>query len=295
MKRLLLSAFCIAFVLLCFLDINSFLGSGRAAVQVFGSNVLPVLFPFFFVSSVLVRLRAAPVTILSLLSGYPTGARVLAELHNNNQISEQAALHKSTYTSTPSPIFVIATVGACFYGSMRVGIIIFVAILIGALLNGLVYKHTRRFAKRCQLEQGKESLCTTKNIHTSASNKNLDISQIISDSLYSSIQAILSIGGLIIVFFILSSQLQSVFNLPPLLNALTSGALEMTNGALWAGRMNSSPLLACAIVTFGGVCVALQGLIFARSFGMNFPFYLLYKTTHTILAVAVCWILLLVV
>lgn len=298
--------------MLAFMDVNGFVDAGRRGVLLFGRNVMPILFPFFFLSGFLVDVgffsgfkkvgKAAPIFALSLLSGYPTGARLLGDLYKRGEISRTQAIKIATYTSTCSPIFIIATVGACFYQSISVGVLIFAAHVFGAVLNGVVYcrikfndsqastvmdcsasftKIRNDISLRGELYFAKQSL-------PSVPANSFDISAAISNSLYSAIQNILAVGGLIVVFFIATNLVGG--------GILVSSLLEMTNGVCIASALApKSFVIPCVIVSFGGMCVAMQSFVFMSSFRMPLWFYLLYKVTHTVFAVIICLILVAVI
>jgi len=282
-KKFLVIACCLGFIALAFADVNGFVDAGRRGVLLFGRNVLPVLFPFFFVSGLLVELgffrgfgkfgKAAPVFVLSLLSGYPTGARLLGDLYNRGEITRQQAIRTATYTSTCSPIFIIATLGACFYQSVAVGALVFTAHALGAILNGVIYF-------KVPFED-----TSLRGMHVTK--QSLPTADAISNSLYSAIQNILAVGGLIIIFFIVTDMLGG--------GVILSSLFEMTNGVFQASLVSSSLIIPTAIVTFGGLCVAMQGFVFMSSFRMPLWFYFLYKVTHTVFACIICLILSVVV
>lgn len=307
-KRFLAVCACTGFIALAFVDINGFVDAGRRGVLLFGRNVMPILFPFFFMSGFLVEVgffsgfkkfgKAAPIFALSLLSGYPTGARLLGDLYKRGEVSRAQAIRIATYTSTCSPIFIIATVGACFYQSISVGALIFTAHVLGAVLNGVVY--CRMNFKEAQASADKNCFASSTNTsnnvylrdesrsteqsHLQAAANSYDISTAISNSLYSAIQSILAVGGLIIIFFIASNLAGG--------GVFVSSLLEMTNGVYMASTFAPHSLvIPCAIVSFGGLCVTMQGFVFMSSFRMPFWFYLLYKVTHTVFAVIICLIL----
>ena len=282
------AALCIGFIVLAFLDINSFVAGGRGGFELFYLNILPVLFPFFFITSVLTGIgffsAKRPwmgVLGLSLLGGYPTSARMIAELYENGQMSKSQAHKTATFTSTASPIFTIATVGT-MVGSIRFGVFLFIAMVVGSLLNGLLYKNIKA--------KNDLSLCR------GDAPSPVSTFDIIANALQSAITSILSVGGLVVIFYIIGHQIDAVFNLSPVLDVILSGFLEMTAGIFrldLATNSASVTLVAgAAILSFGGLCVAFQGFLFLRRTEMRFRFYLLYKTTHTILAVGVALLLL---
>ena len=291
-------AVCATFIAIAFYDITAFVDNSRRGLLLFGNNVLPVLFPFFFISSLLIELnlfkkRGARfgVVAMSFLSGYPTGARMLSELYARGQITRQQAIHTATYTSTASPIFVIATVGVALYGDVRLGVIIFASHVLGAVVNGLLYNHPA-LLRRAPLHKGGEPFpartSSPPNGGVDARSADGVVSDAISRALYSSVQNILAVGGLIIIFFIAAAP----FGL------WGAAILEMTTAVFHASELGASgvwrAVIPCAIVSFGGLCVAMQGFVFLRAFGMPVWFYLLYKVTHAVFAVLICVFLVLI-
>ena len=316
MKRLLTVIACFLFIALAFFDIANFADAGRRGLNLFTGNVLPILFPFFFVTSVLVGLdfftgiapifapitkrlfktsgQAAPVWLLGLLSGYPTGARMLSELYTSGQISHADALKTATFTSTSSPVFIIATVGSVMFGSIAFGLLVFIATTAGAIINGIMFRNISFTS--CKISPQTPTAFLTPMPRVLGKD---NLSNIISNSLASSIQSILAVGGLIIIFFVVTSQIDNIFNLGWALEIIVAGTLEMTTGVfvlsahaqLGGITTLASLVIATAIVTFGGLCVAMQGFVFFKNLDMSLGFYLLYKTTHTIFAVAVVTLL----
>ena len=277
---------CITFIVISFADVAGFIDGSRRGILLFGQNILPVLFPFFFITSMLVELnffsmfkrfgKSTPVWLLSVLGGYPAGARIVAELYTKGEMTRTQAIQISTSTSTCSPIFVIAAVGICFLGSVELGILLFTCHILAALLNGLLYSKIKFADNRTS------SAMLTINQTIVPLNNNKDLAEIISSSLYSAIQNILAVGGIIIIFFIAINQIQTIFGV----EYIIFGLLELTNGVI----MTRDLILLSAIISFGGLAIAMQGLLFFKTFRMPLWFYLTYKTTHAVLAVIICLI-----
>ena len=303
MKKVFAVLVCLGFVALAFWDVSAFIASGRRGLLLFANNVLPVLFPFFFVTSLFLELdffgaiarpfrkvmkgvfgvsgEAAPVAVLSFIGGYPTGARMLAELYNRGQLSRSDAVRAATFTSTCSPIFIIATVGTVFLKSTSLGVLIFAAHLVGAAINGLFYRGVRfreykMQSAKCEI-RGKQP-----------------ISDCVANALDSAVRNIFAVGGLIVIFFIAAQPFGVVITS---VLEVTSGTHAIAEELAAGGRLASiwAAVLPCAAVSFGGLCVAMQGFVFLRAFKMPFWFYLLYKTTHAVIAVGLCAVLYLLV
>ena len=75
------------------------------------------------------------------------------------------------------------------------------------------------------------------------------------------------------------------------LPSILAGIFELTTGVHTAP---ANLLIPCAIISFGGLAVAMQGFLFLKTFRMPFWFYLLYKVTHTVFALLIYLVVLIV-
>lgn len=246
--------------------LQDFLTAGQDGLHLIATAVLPVLFPFFVLTTLILNLTASTrpwlVTLLAYCSGYPNGARLTQNLYRQQKIDLTQAQHLCIITSTPSPIFVIATAGTVFLHDTKLGCVIFLCSIIAAMLNGFLWKQRRHKANTTPLPPTP---------HTTQPPR---FFQAFSDALASSTTAIVNVCGVVLFFYICAR----LCHLPPVL----AGLLEMTTGV----AATTNPLLIQFFVSFGGLSVAMQQQIFMQSFQIKFPTYLAYKTTHGILACA---------
>jgi nucleoside recognition membrane protein YjiH len=77
---------------------------------------------------------------MSVLSGYPVGAKLTADFYEKGLITKGQACRITTFTSTSGPLFIVGTVGIGMFHSAKLGIIILLSHFIGAILNGLIYR-----------------------------------------------------------------------------------------------------------------------------------------------------------
>ena len=120
--------------------------------------VLPALLPFMFFTKTLTELGVADILatkfklfpkifkvpsvaiyvfVLSILSGYPVGAKIVADLYENGSITKEEAYKITTFTSNSGPMFILGSVGIGMLASKKLGIIILISHILGALINGL--------------------------------------------------------------------------------------------------------------------------------------------------------------
>ena len=217
--------------------------------------------------------------LLSLLSGYPAGARTVAELASEGRLQKGDVFYTACLASTSGPAFCLGAAAAMF-GSPAAGIVLFGSHLLAVWSAGfLLPRLTRHKAEPAPppLPKAREPF---------------------SALLVSAVQAVLSVGALIALFFCLKEMLFSI--LPPLSGygeGVLSGLLEVTAGVSALANLKTplSLALAAAEVSFGGLCVNAQQLSFLAGTGVKMLPFLLVKCAHGLLAFAFCYPLALLV
>ena len=217
--------------------------------------------------------------LLSLLSGYPAGARTVAELASEGRLQKGDVFYTACLASTSGPAFCLGAAAAMF-GSPAAGMVLFGSHLLAVWSAGfLLPRLTRHKANPAPppLPKAREPF---------------------SALLFSAVQAVLSVGALIALFFCLKEMLFSI--LPPLSGygeGVLSGLLEVTAGVSALANLKTplSLALAAAEVSFGGLCVNAQQLSFLAGTGVKMLPFLLVKCAHGLLAFAFCYPLALLV
>ena len=124
-------------------------------------NVLvPSLFPFMAASSFIVKSGLAqkigkpfgkitkalfglsgsfaPVILLSMLGGYPVGAKGISELAKSGAVSHKEAAKAALFSVCAGPGFIINFVGQSLYNSKTIGLIILCSQIISVILLGII-------------------------------------------------------------------------------------------------------------------------------------------------------------
>jgi len=301
----------------------------------FFSAVLPGLFPFMFLTKIMTSLGgiqklsnklgkitnklfgtsgiSAYVLLMSILSGYPIGAKIIGDLTSNQLISDSEAKKILTFSMTSGPVFVIGSVGTIMFGNAKVGIILFLSHIISNIINGILF--CKVFLKKQAKLKSKSNITQYhKPEETQIQNKpktNLD--KILSESMYSSVISILIVGGFIAIFYcfseiliglhifdILCFPLYKFFELiginPQLSQGIMSGIIEVTRGAKELSTLySSSPIisisLVSAIISFSGLSIIFQSKAFLSHTKIKTHFLIFSKSVHAILSFIVCLLL----
>ena len=289
-------------------------------ISAWAFNVLPVLFPFFVLTRLIVTLnenkqsfmdkffcKAYNVStnsfntyFLSTLSGYPMGAKLIGTMYENKQISKNEAKKMLSFCSVSGPMFMVGTVGLIMLKSYLAGLIILISNVLASLINGLLFR-------------GKKDIEPANSIKFKTSNKTS-----LSDIVYDSLISILMVGAYIALSFLIISVLNNLHIIEFLSNTICSvlkcnkykdvvqfvlcGGIEITNGILGLSSNSVSLLtktiLASGLIGFGGISVILQSLNFISKIKIPFKTIFLQKLTQGLLsfiiAIPLCIIFLLV-
>lgn len=230
-------------------------------VSVWAYNVLPALFPFAVITSIATKffpkskfslcktlfgVKADGIFLASLLCGYPVGAKSIAE----SQFDKETCTRICGFCSTASPIFIVATVGAKMLCNTTATLILLFSHWLSAIICGLMYR------KKTEEQSF---------LHNEFSPA--DIGNTVTSSLIS----VLSVGGLIALFYLLGDIVKSFLpnaldNSIPINFAM--GLLEMTNGIISVCALcdvASATVLSSFLLAFGGLCVFAQSMTFLAS------------------------------
>ena len=283
------------------------------AVSVWYKVLLPSLFPFFVFSKLLTSLgyvkhissafkkityklyKTPPISsyvfFMSILTGYPVGSKLCYDLYKDGYLSKIDAKKCITYTSNSGPMFIIGSVGIGILLSKEAGYIILISHIIGALLNGLIYRNM------------KDEDYKSKNIVYNQNEPETSLSSCVMDSIFS----ILLIGGIVVVAFIFIEVLNNIGIFYPFVyifskigidenvaKAIINGFFEITNGCLSLSSLSlnisTKTILSCAIISFGGISTTLQAMAFIKDI-VTYKFFITQKITHMILSTIICAIL----
>lgn len=219
---------------------------------------------------------AAAAVLMSMVGGYPTGARSVAALYESGAVTEQQAARMLCFCVNSGPAFVISAVGAGFLRSARAGWILFAAQILGSLTLGLLSGLT---AGREPAQRGKTKI------------RALGPVPALIASAADASRGMLGMCCFVILFAALMSLLRGWIPSPNVCTAL-SGALEITGGCADFAKAGM-PLWAFSfILGWGGVCVHFQVLSSAEKIRVPMLRFLTFRLLHGVFAAAATFALL---
>ena len=302
--KTLLSLLVLFFILVVIFDNKTYIQASQNAVLLWANNVLPSLYIFFVFSKLLTELDffnylsnflnplikkifnvSSPIGhlfFLSILSGYPVGAMLLKDAYQNNQIL-YTDLHRAiTFTSLTGPAFIIGTVGSLMLKNNTAGMIIYLAHLSSAILNGLLF---RNYIPKQEFE--------IKQTSKTKSNKN-----VLADSVTSALNSILIVGAYIVFFYVILEILSNTgisniftaifkkfFNIDAL--PIFNGLIEVTRGISEISTLfpvKIATIISSFLISFSGICLHLQSFHYFKECNVKYSFFILQKLTHALLS-----------
>ena len=293
------------------IDPTTYAQSVTNGLLLFVMSVLPSMLPFFFLSGLFIasglaaritsrtrwvgKLYHAPsdgayVLLLSFLSGYPVGAKLTAELYEQGRIDTRGAKHLTAFTSATGPMFVLGAVAGSILHDPRAGLCILAAHYLSALINGLLYRGKRQdysFTPRAlpPVEMDRmlwDTACNT-------------VLGLMVAGLYITLFNVLAdMANQIGLWGLLVGLLEKMGANPALSRGIVFGLTEMTRGCVeLAGSGASIRIVAplcCMLISFGGLCVALQSIAYLSKCKVKPLYYLLCKTTQGLLSLGLCFL-----
>lgn len=256
--------------------------------------IFPTLFPFLVVTSLLlssgglnlitrlfgglfrrifrVTQNGAFAVLAGFLCGYPMGAKVTADLLRAEKISDREARYLLSFCNNTSPVFIINFIVWKTFGNERLMLPTLLILIGSPVLMSFIFR--RIYLKgRHPFPEPSAALKEKKT--------RFDFS-VLDSCMMNSFEAIVKVGGYIILFSVLLSLLEELSGQNSILIA-AAPALEVTNGILLLSSSVSDPGLRYAAVlgltSFGGLCSAAQTQCMLEGTGLSVIPYIIQKLT----------------
>ena len=280
-----------------------FISKSLDGISAWAFNVLPSVLPFMFFTKVLSALDTLPkltrpfsglsqklfktppisiyAFIMAILSGYPVGSKMVADLYLQGKITKQDAFKMTSFCSTSGPMFIVGAVGVGMFKSAKIGYILFLSHVLGAILNAILYRNLK-----LKFDESQEK--------TESQTKAFDLSEIVLNSTIS----ILSVGCIITIFFIVIECFSPILSLlPQNLAFFFEGIIEITKGCIDLATLSNQFLavsLVSFVISFGGISTLLQSLTMIAKLKMPVKTFALQKLTHACFSAVITVFILLI-
>ena len=283
-----------------------------SGAKLFFNAVFPSLFPFLVVINIIInydgihiyskllgKIICKPLKLpeecsfallVSLLCGYPLGARYSCDLYEKNIIDLYTCERLLNIASNSSPLFIIGAVGASMMLSTKIGYILLISNILSCILMGFIIP-----SKNSSFKIKNSNFSKTVIINT-------NIGIIFKNSIEDAIKNSLNIGGFIVVFSVITGMIKDnvifhiVINKLSLIvdssgnfiEGLLLGLLEMTNGCYLISSSNSNlyiklPVLSF-LIAFSGLSIISQVYSYTYKFDISMKKYIARKLIQAIVS-----------
>lgn len=238
------------------------------ALNVFSNTLFPSIFPFFLISDLLISYNFCNtlnkyfskinnflfhtsnasnfVIIMSIFSGFPSGAKYIRTLYDKKMLSINQANYLITFTHFANPLFVLTITKKLFHNSSISYLILFCHIISNIIIAIIIRP------------KKKEVSIKLNNINNESFSTNL------SNSIKSSLKLLLLILGNTCFFFIVTRLINEYFSLSSIYQVFINGFFDMTKGINSISIIHSAiifkAILTLTFISFGGINVHMQVL-----------------------------------
>ena len=276
------------------------LESTTFSISLWKDTLFPNLFPFFILSKILIeydlikpinkvlsifftKLFKLPkdysyILLISLISGYPSGAKYINDLLDKKLISIDNANRLLTFTNYANPLFILGFISTLL--NKKLAFLIFISHIVSGLITGIILNMNKPIEDNINIIKKKDYP---------------KIGNILKDSIIDSINTLLLLLGIITIFLLISNFLKITFNLNNNLYLLISSILEMSNGIINTNLTNISlnlkTILITGIISFSGLSIHVQVLGILSNYKIKYKYFLLSRIIHSLIAVILVYIL----
>lgn len=237
------------------------------ALKVFINTLFPSIFPFFLVSDLLISYNfpntlnkylkevtkkifhvegaSSFVIIMSMLSGFPSGAKYIKTLLDKNLINIDEANYLIIFTHFANPLFVL-TVTKGLFKNTQLSYIILICMYLSNLILGFIIRPK-------QVKSNKKSLETLKIPNFSTN---------LTFSIISSLKLLAIILGNTCFFYIVTGLIMKLFHHNQLITILINGFFDITRGITSLTNLSGFTILKSILIltflAFGGININMQ-------------------------------------
>jgi sporulation integral membrane protein YlbJ len=299
---------------------NESIAAARDGLTLCGNVIVPSLFPFFVLSSLVVETGATRVLsraaervmkplfgvgggcaaafVLGFIGGYPVGAKTVIALYENGECTKTEAERLLSFCNNSGPAFIFGVVGAGVFSSGKIGLLLYLAHTAASILVGIIFRGWGGTGGRGGVRGQPRRI-------------GKPLSEAFAASVSSSFTSTLNICGFVIFFTVfikllfISGALPGIAELlgralAPLgfdeiwAERLLTGAIEISSG-VWtlrgaSGQIAGSVAMAAFMLGWAGLSVHSQVLSFIGESGLSVRTYILGKLLQGVISAALIFI-----
>ena len=296
MKKKYQELFAVLIILFLYLGIfinpSLIIESGISSINIFKTKLFPSIFPFFVLASLLLELGIATkisnklnpifkrlfhvegnssfITLVSIISGFPSGSKYVVESYKNKTIDKTTANYLLTFTHFANPLFILGTCGLIL-NSLSLAYKILIIQIISNLILGIILRP--------------KEIISSKKINNY---QNKSFLEALPKAINNAIKLLLFMLGSITFFMFFSKLLTSFLSLNPFFETIITGILDMTSGISLVPSIDTTNyirgLLVLTFITFGSFSVHLQVLNNIKEEDLEYKYFFFGRIIETSIA-----------
>ncbi|WP_129722006.1 sporulation integral membrane protein YlbJ [Xylanivirga thermophila] len=275
---------------------------GTGVVNFLSTLLSPIMYPLFRCPG-----SSSFIWAMSAMSGYPMGAKLVAELKQKGDIDKIQGQRILSFCSTSGPLFMAGAVGVGMLGSQQAANCIMAGHYASAIVLGLMFRfYGSNSKKQNYYKTTHYSLNNAfENMHQARQKDGRTIAELLGDAVRNSINTQLMIGGFIVLYSVIIDLLIQIgfisflsnifkpimvaFKLDDnLLNGLTGGLFEMTIGCKLISQslvpIEQKVFALSFLIGWSGFSIHSQVASLLAGTNISVGIYVLSKLLHGIMA-----------
>ena len=289
-KYILLTLIIILFII----NIDIVIDSCKTSLVLFINKVFVCVFPFVILSDILLYYdyhiflqrvfgkyisklfnidpSVSIIFILSIFTASPTNSIYIKDMLDNKQIDTYTAQRILSFTYFSSIPFVIGTIGITLFKSFKIGLILYILMLIHNVMIGILLRNDN----------------TSYNPNKMAIIKDKNIFVVLKKSILKAIESSLIILGNLIIFTIVTNIILKYINLSDITTSILCGLLEITNGIVKVSNLNINiiykVLLTSFLLNFSSLSILFQSFSILNNYNINIKKILMIRLVFSIIS-----------
>lgn len=282
---------------------------GLGVVHFMGVLLEPFMRPLFNVPG-----EGSFVMAMGLASGYPIGAMLTGKLRRQNLLTKIEAERLMSFCNTADPLFMFGAVAVGMFRDVSLGPIIAAAHYISCIMVGLLLRFYKKNSKITLKPKHKENILlkAVKELNKAREKDGRPFGKLMGDCVIDSINAMLLIGGFIILFSVIIRIISEIglaalfYNVierslvllrldEALSPAIFSGIFEITLGTKLASEAAASltqkVMVASAVIAWSGLSVHAQVASMISGTDIKMAPYVVARMFHAFFAATVTFLL----
>lgn len=280
----------------------------KNGLKLCANTVIPSLFPFMVVSSLLVssgvgikvcRPLSLPMRLifgvgeggacaflLGAICGFPIGSKVACSMYDKGMMSKKEAERVLTFCNNPGSAFVISAVGVSLFGSFKVGAILYACVILSAVITGILMRPFHKIDDR-------NTISDANIIRASLQGSSGGVSLFLG-AVQDSALSMLTVCAMVAFFSSLIGCVGvslSAIGVSEAPIAAIFGLCELSSGVSALSSLHSSlalPLCAAAL-GWSGISVHCQIMAIAGGRGLSFKPYFAAKAIQGVICATLAW------